>query len=268
MRRRRSGDRSRTPARPGEPRRRRASRRGWWLPFVAAQGVALLGAAPAAGLPSVNASSAEQTRPRGENRQGVEGTQEGRESSSRGDSTRAVPLDRVDLDLQRPFDPEAGSVSAAADELHRHGLIGTDDTLAPVGREGRLGRLVVSRANQEHKGIPVFAAQVVVTAEGARIVKILGHAAPDVALDSTVPANDYPTTLRLAERLLGHDIAADGEAALVILPVDGGYRLAWLGTVVIDGGAEEAAFDAETGRVLHRVPIAVRVAPSPAFRTR
>ena len=141
-------------------------------------------------------------------------------------------------------------------------MIGADDTLTPVGDERPLGTLGISRANQEHDGIPVFAAQVVVTAEGRRIVKISGRTAPDIDLDTSTPANDYAATVALAEGLLGRDITADGEGTLVIFPVDGGYRLAWLGEVIIDSGREEVALDAETGRVLHRVPTSVPAVPA------
>lgn len=173
-----------------------------------------------------------------------------------GTSTRAVPLDRTDVDVDRPIDPGRGPAGTATDELQRRGDIGAEDTLAPAGREGRLGSFVIVRAQQEHRGIPVFAADVVVTTEGERIVKIHGHPAPDIDLATTTPANDYSATLTLAEAALDHAVAPEDDGVLVIMPVDGGgYRLAWLGVVVIDRGLEQVALDAETGVVLHRVPL-------------
>ena len=257
---RRSGDvgYARARATTGVRRRRRTLRPAWWGPLLAA-GIAFPCAAPAAPTPGGEPGSvARQVRAR-EGRQANGGGERGEQQPADGDrSTQAIPLNGVNLDVDLPVDPESGRVAAAADELHRQGLIGADDTLAPTGNEGRLGRFAVSRAIQEHKGIPVFAAQVVVTAEGSRIVKISGHPAPDVALDTTTPENDYPATLALAEDLLHHAVTADDEGSLVVFPTGDGYRLAWLGVVVIDGGREEAAFDAETGRVLHRVPVGVR----------
>ena len=170
--------------------------------------------------------------------------------------TRTVPLDRTDVDVDRPVDPDLGPTGTATDELRRRGRIGDDDTLTPFEQEGRrLGRHVVIRTQQEHRDIPVFAAEVVVTTEGERLIRIRGHPASDIDLDSTTPVNDYPATVVLAEALLDHAIAPQDEGTLVIMPVDGGYRLAWLGVVVVDEGPEQVVLAAETGAVLHRVPL-------------
>lgn len=171
-------------------------------------------------------------------------------------STRAVPLGRTDVDLDRPIDPGLGPAGTATDELRRRGDIGAGDTLAPAGREGRLGSFVIVRTQQEHRGIPIFAADVVVTTEGERIVKIHGHPTRDIDLATTTPANDYHATLTLAEASLAHAVVPEDDGMLVIMPVDGGgYRLAWLGVVVVDRGLEQVSLDAETGVVLHRVPV-------------
>ena len=177
-----------------------------------------------------------------------------------GNPRRPVPLDRMDIDVNRAVDPALGRAGTAADELYRRGRLGGEDTLAPAGPEGRLGSRVLTRARQEHHGIPVFAAEVVVTTEGERIVQIHGHPAPGIDLATTTPAHDYPATVALAEAVLRHDVTPDDEGLLVIVPVEGGYRLAWLGVVLIDRGPEQAAFDAETGEVLHRAPVALHAA--------
>ena len=172
---------------------------------------------------------------------------------------RAVPS-RTDIAVDRPVDPALGRAGTAADELRERGHIGDDDTLAPTGREGRLGSRVLTRTRQEHQGIPIFAAEVVVTSEDERIVQIHGHPASDISLDTVTPANDYPATVDLAEAFLDHAIAPRDDGTLVIVPVDGGgYRLAWLGVVIIDQGPEQVALDAETGAVLHRVPLILNV---------
>ena len=170
--------------------------------------------------------------------------------------TRVVPLGRTDIDVDRPVDPALGRIGTVIDELRRRGHIGDEDTLSPSGRERRLGDRVLTRAQQEHQGIPVFAGEVVVTTEGERIVKVHGHAVADIDLDTTIPVNDYSATVILAEALLGQAITTADDGTLVIMAVEGGgYRLAWLGVVVIDEGPEQVALDAETGAVLHRVPI-------------
>lgn len=172
------------------------------------------------------------------------------------EGARAVPLDRTDIDVDRPVDPALGRIGTVIDELRRRGHIGDEDTLSRSGRERRLGDRVLTRAQQEHQGIPVFAGDVVVTTEGERIVQVHGHPVADIDLDTTVPANDYPATVTLAEALLGQVIAATDDGTLVIVAVEGGgYRLAWLGVVVIDEEPVQVALDAETGAVLHRAPI-------------
>ena len=178
------------------------------------------------------------------------------DSEAGGPPTRPVPLRRTDVDVDRLVDPALGRVGTAVDELRRRGQIGTEDTLTPTGREGRLGSRVLTRTQQQHQGIPIFAADLVVTTEGERIVKIHGHPTPNASLDTITPVNDYPGTVTLAEALLDHAIAPNDDGTLVIVPVDeGGYRLAWLGVAVIDQGLEQVALDAETGAVLHRVPV-------------
>ena len=197
------------------------------------------------------------------NADGPTATEGAGQSPSEGTSqTGAVELERTDVDADRTIEPESTAIEAAAEELRTRGRIGDDDVLTPAG-ERVLGDRVFSRARQEHKDIPVFAAEVVVTVEGDRIVKIRGHAAPRIELATTTPVHDYPATVGEAERLLNHDIATDDddEGTLVIFPVGGGYRLAWMGVVVIDKGPEQAVFDAETGEVLLRVPVVLDAAP-------
>ena len=219
-------------------RRRWLRHLGFSAPIVAALGAVLLVAASFSVMRFVGGGT--PMRPDGD---------------AAGAPTRPVPVGRTDVDVDRPVDPALGPAGTAADELRRRGHIGSEDTLASDGREGRLGSRVLTRAQQHHHGVPVFAADVVVTTEGERIIKIHGHTTPDVNLDTTVPVNDYPAALTLAEALLGHAVAPEGDGALVIVPVDdGAHRLAWLGVVVMDQRLERVALDAETGAVLHRVP--------------
>ncbi len=207
--------------------------------------------------------SGAQDTPGEGNADGATASEGGAESPPDGQTqTGAVPLERTDVDADRVIDPESTAVETAADELRARGQIGDDDVLTPAG-ENVLGDRVFSRARQQHQDIPVYAAEVVVTVEGDRIVRIRGHAAPRIELATTTPAQDYPTTVAAAAGLLNHDIATDDddEGTLVIFPVGGGYRLAWMGVVVIDQGPEEAVFDAETAEVLHRVPVVLDAAP-------
>ena len=173
---------------------------------------------------------------------------------------KPLPLERVAIDVDLPVDDSDRIPELAAGELHRHGRIGPDDALVPAGRERTLGTGTLTRTRQEHKGIPVFAADVVVTVRGGRIVDIRGHPAPAVRLEATNPEHDYPTTVALAAERLGREVAAEDEGTLVVFAVDGGYRLAWLGAVVIDRAREQVVLDAETGDVLLRTPLVVHQA--------
>ena len=174
---------------------------------------------------------------------------------------RPLPLERVALDVDLPVDDSGRIPEIAAGELRRHGRIGPDDALVPAGRERTLGTSTLTRTRQEHKGIPVFAADVVVTSSAGRIVDIRGHPAPAVRLEATSPEHDYPATVALAAERLDREVAAEDEGTLVIFAVDGGYRLAWLGAVVIDRARVQVVLDAETGDVLLRTPLVVHRAP-------
>ena len=172
-----------------------------------------------------------------------------------------LPLESVAIDVDLPVEDSDRIPEVAAGELRRRGRIGPDDALVPAGGERTLGTGTITRTRQEHKGIPVFAADVVVTARGGRIVDIRGHPAPDVRLEAASPEHDYPATVALAAERLDREVAAEDEGTLVIFAVDGGYRLAWLGAVVIDRAREQVVLDAQTGDVLLRTPLVVHQAP-------
>lgn len=174
---------------------------------------------------------------------------------------RPVPLDRVAIDVDLPVEDGDRIPELAAGALRRLGRIGPDDALVPAGGERTLGTGTITRTRQEHKGVPVLAADVVVTVRGGRVVNIRGHPAPDIGLEATSPEHDYPATVALAAERLGREVAAEDEGALVIFAVDGGYRLAWLGAVVIDRAREQVVLDAGTGEVLLRTPLVVHRAP-------
>ena len=168
--------------------------------------------------------------------------------------TRPVPLERTDVVVDRAIAPDSDPARTATAELRERGRLGDEDALTPAGKPGTLGDSVLSRMRQEHRGIPVFAAEVVVTVRGERIVRIRGHPAPDIRLETTQPLHDYPETVALARARLDHDVTPEDEGTLVIFPTEDGYRMAWMGMVIIDRGLERVVLDAGTGEVLLRVP--------------
>lgn len=166
-----------------------------------------------------------------------------------------VPLDRVDIELGRGGESGSSVSEVVAEALRKAGGIGAYDTLEPTGGERLLGGKTIVRLRQKHKGIPVFAAEMVAVRGDGRIAKIQGYSAPAIEVD-TRPVNDYPTTIKLCGGLTGQSIKALTDGILVIFRLkDGRYRLAWEGVVLIDRGEERTLLDAETGEILLRLPV-------------
>ena len=150
-----------------------------------------------------------------------------------------IRLEPSDFVLDLPIEPGEEIAEVVAEELRQRGQLGGDDSLVNAGGPNELGGLTVLRMRQEHRGIPVFAAQVVASTSGDRIVRIAGDSTPDIRLDSTVPVNDYASTVALAEMLTSLDIAPQDGGALVVFPAENGGRLAWSGPVIIEQDQEQ-----------------------------
>ena len=150
-----------------------------------------------------------------------------------------IRLQPSDFVLDLPIEPGEEIAEVVAEELRRRGQLGGDDSLVNAGGPSELGGLTVLRMRQEHRGIPVFAAQVVASTSGERIVRIAGDSTPDIRLDSTVPVNDYASTVALAEMLTNLDIAPQDGGALVVFPAENEGRLAWSGPAIIEQDQEQ-----------------------------
>jgi len=148
-------------------------------------------------------------------------------------------LQSSDIALDRPVEPGEDIAEAVAEELRQRGRLGADDSLANESGPRELGETAVLRMRQEHRGIQVFAAEVVVSTLEGRIVRIAGDTTPDILLDSTLPANDYPSTIMLAEMLTGLAIAPQDDGTLVVFPTDNGDRLAWSGPALVEQALEQ-----------------------------
>ena len=150
-----------------------------------------------------------------------------------------ILLQSSDINLSRPVEPGDDVAEAVAEELRERQRLGADDSLANVSESRELGEITVLRMRQEHRGIPVFAAEVAVSTLDGRIVRIAGDSTSDIRLDSNVPANDYPSTVALAELLTDLAITPQDDGALVVFPAENGGRLAWAGPAIIAGGLEQ-----------------------------
>ena len=89
-----------------------------------------------------------------------------------------IRLQSSDIAPDRPIEPGEVIAEAVADELRQRGRLGTGDSLANVSGSRDLGEATILRMRQEHRGIPVFAAEVVVSTLGDRIVRIAGDSHP------------------------------------------------------------------------------------------
>lgn len=182
-----------------------------------------------------------------------------------------IRLQSSDIALDRPVEPGEDIAEAVEEELRQRERLGAGDSLVEVSGSRELGETTVLRMRQEHRGIPVFAAEVVVSTLGGRIVRVAGDSTPDVRLDPIVPVNDYASTITLAESLTGLAITPQGDGALVVFPVENGGRLAWSGPAIIEQGLEQdpeevagqnsaqsleqVYLDAANGEVLLRLPL-------------
>ncbi len=196
----------------------------------------------------------------------AEGASEsGGRSESGGGPGSPVPIDSLHVSLDRRLKTGESLASAIEDELRQAGRIGPADTLAPKGSPGRIGGTTVSRFGQTHEGMPVFAAEVVATTEGSRVIRVDGHLASRIEVDGP-PARDYPETVALAERASGEDIDPLDEGSLVVVRMDGRTDVvAWSGSVATGRGSERVILDPATGAVLFREPLVLQTG-RPAVR--
>ena len=201
--------------------------------------------------------AAQEGEPAGEGESAAEEgeapTQEGQTPEGR-QQTRPVALESTRLEVNIPIESNSEPAEAATEELRKRGRLGKNDLLLQ-GTKNQVEDTVFARAQQQHQGIPVYGASVVVTIRDGRIVGINGHPAPDIQLNTITPSNDYAATIALAEAILANEITAQDEGLLVIFATPAGHRLAWRGIVLIDGMPEEGVFDAETGEVLLRASL-------------
>ena len=192
---------------------------------------------------------------------------EGRSQVESGDRVPETPsgavpgLERTVLEPNREVGNLEDVTRVVEEELRRIGGIGEDDAFVPADDGTRLGEAVLTRHRQEHKGVPVFAAEVTAIELDGRITKIQGHPAAQIDID-TRPANDYLATVALASDRMQHPIDRLDDGVLVVFAAGPRtYRLAWKGAVQIDRGGETVLFDSETGEILLRVPLAVGSRP-------
>ena len=143
----------------------------------------------------------------------------------------AVQLDRVATRLDLSLGPNRSVTEVVEGELRRTGQLGIDDILESSARTSELNGTDLVRLQQKHKGIPVYAAEVVATVSAQRVIAVQGRLAPGIDVE-TAPARGYAETISLAERVLAVDIAPQDQGSTVIFRDQSGRaRVAWRGLV-------------------------------------
>jgi Zn-dependent metalloprotease len=147
------------------------------------------------------------------------------------------------------------------------GLAASDDTLpAALDRVDAMlsgGQLNISslqedamipgrafeRLDQFHEGLPVFGGEISRQMDGRTIVSVTGrlYESLDVDVNASI-APERATELAVAAGGAGASVY--GETALGILPVEGGYRLAYRMRVLSDWEIRDVYVDAGTGAIL------------------
>lgn len=206
---------------------------------------------------AAQATTREEGAPSGEpareGRDDRAGEPSGEDSATSG---RAIPNERINLRPDLVIRDSESTPAAVERELRESGRLGDDDALEARSGPRSLAGKTQTRLAQTHKGIPVFAAEIVATLDGKRVISIQGHTSSSIKVDAA-PPNDYRRTIALARKSIRSEIETLDGGSLVILAVEGGHRLGWLGLVAIGGVQERVIFDAETGEILFREPATV-----------
>ncbi len=172
------------------------------------------------------------------------------------ESTDGIRNERVNLRPDLVLEAGESVLNAVERELRKSGRLGAHDALQSRGDSKALGNRENARFQQLHRGVPVFATEIVVTSDGRRVVSILGHTAPAIDIDAT-PENSYEETVELTRKAMQSTLQTIGEGSLVILALEDSHRLGWLGTVSVDGVQQHVILDAETGEILYREPAVI-----------
>ena len=188
----------------------------------------------------------------------IQGTESGRDEGI-APSVPPTRLDRVAFRTEIRLAPDRSVSRAVTDELRKKRMIGPDDALRQHGPEGTLNGNTLIRLSQEHREIPVDAAEVVATVNGERLVAVQGRIASGIDLPRS-RSPEYGDTISRAEQILGVDIKPQDSGAMVIFRDQVQRdRVVWSGLVFIDRGQEYVLFDPESGEILRRVPASVRL---------
>jgi Zn-dependent metalloprotease len=126
--------------------------------------------------------------------------------------------------------------------LGRLNITGIADDTMIAGRS-------IERLGQFHEGLPVFGGQAVRQMDGRAIVSVTGRLYEDIAVD-LMPSISPARANAAAIESLGAGANVRGDTTLGILPVAGGYRLAYRMQVLSDWAIRDVYVDAHSGAVV------------------
>ena len=143
-----------------------------------------------------------------------------------------------------------------------------DGTIDAMTRTGELERrredadfLLAGRTHerfaQRYKGVPVFGGDVTRQTNAGTTVSLFGTMYNDIDM-AVDPALTVDAALAVIKRESGVDLGTTRAPQLMILPLDGGYRLVYHAKTFSDAGAFEYFIDANTGAVVRRLDAAQR----------
>ena len=128
-------------------------------------------------------------------------------------------------------------------------LSGGQLNISTIADDRMIAGRTMERLGQFHGGFPIFGAQVVRQMDGRAVVSVTGRLYEDVAVD-VAPAISPARANAIAIDGMGAGANVRGETTLGILPVPGGYRLAYRMRVLSHWAIRDVYVDADTGAIL------------------
>ena len=107
---------------------------------------------------------------------------------------------------------------------------------------------VHERADQYHRGVRVFGADVARQLQRGLVISVFGTVYPEIAVDTT-PSIEADSAIAVVESLSGGTVNRARDPELVVLPSDGAFRLAWRLRAVTARDSRQYFVDARTGAI-------------------
>jgi len=104
------------------------------------------------------------------------------------------------------------------------------------------------RADQYHRGVRVFGADVARQLENGLLISAFGTVYPGITVETSARI-DEDAARDIVERRAGVSLGESRRPELVILPIDGGFRLTWRIRAASAGDVRQYFVDARTGAI-------------------